>query len=371
MSLISTLIIPMLTLSVADSVPSRIFIGTYTGKTSEGIYTATFDPATGKLGAPTLAAKTENPSFLAIHSSKPILYAVGEASDGGTISAFKIDPSTGQLSLINRESTVGKGPCHVAVSPNGKHAAVANYGGGSTALLPIADDGTLSKASAFIQHTGKGPDPKRQEAPHAHAVYFDKAGTHLFVNDLGLDKLLIYDYDSAKGSLTPHTPAHAAVDPGAGPRHSAFHPSAPYAYVLNEMGNTVTAFNYDAEKAALTSIQSIPTLPADFTSPSTTAEIFIHPNGKFLNASNRGHDSIATFTIDQSTGKLTAIGHTLTQGKTPRNFNIDPHGKFLLAANQNSGNIVAFQIDQSTGQLTPTGQQIEVGSPVCIVFVGH
>lgn len=347
----------------------RVYVGTYTGGISEGIYSTEFDAETGALREATLAAAMENPSFLAMHPSLPVLYAVGESgADGGTVSAFRIEGEGGTLTPINRVSSVGGGPCHVAVSPSGRHAAVANYGGGSVIVFPLGDDGALGEASAFVQHEGKGPNPKRQEGPHAHGVYFDETGRHLFVVDLGLDKIMIYDFDDATGSLSPHDPPHASVDQGEGPRHMAFHPKGRFAYVVNEMGNTVTAFAYESASGGLHSIGTVPTLPESFSEENTTAEIAVHPNGRLLYASNRGHDSIATYEIDSSSGKLRVIGHTSTGGATPRHFAIDPSGKYLLAANQESDTIVVFRVNPSEGTLKSTGEEAVVGSPVCVVF---
>jgi len=286
---------------------------------------------------------------------------------GGTVSAFRIEPS-GALTLINRASSVGDGPCHVAVAPSGKHVAVANYGGGSTALLPIDDTGALGEASAFIQHEGSSVNPKRQEGPHAHSVTFDPSGKYLVVADLGIDKLLIYGYDVTKGTLTPND-APAALKPGAGPRHTKFHPTLPHLYSVNELDSTVTAFTFDTATGATKEFQTIETLPSDYTGTSTTAEIRVHPSGKFVYASNRGHDSISVFAVEREKGTLSLKGQTPTAGSTPRNFNIDPSGKYLVAANQNSDTIATFSIDQTTGALTLLGEPISVPAPVCVLFL--
>lgn len=356
--------------ATADS--QRLYIGTYTSGAAEGIYVLDFDPDSGAADNLRLAATTENPSFLAKHPTLPVLYAVGEMvkqpdGPGGTVSAFRIE-SSGALTLINRASSVGAGPCHVAVAPSGRHVAVANYGGGSTALLPIDDDGALSEASAFIQHEGSSVNPKRQEAPHAHSVTFDPGGNYLVVADLGIDKLLIYRYDAAKRTLTPNNPP-AALKPGAGPRHTKFHPTLPHLYSVNELDSTVTAFTFDTATGWTKGIQTVATLRGDFTGSNTTAEIRVHPSGKFLYASNRGHDSIAVFAVDIQKGTLTPKGHTPTAGRTPRNFNIDPAGKYLIAANQNSDSLATFTIDPATGSLTPLGQPITVPTPVCVLFL--
>lgn len=350
-----------------------VYFGTYTSGKSKGIYVSRFDTASGKLSAPELAAETTNPSFVAIHPSHRFLYAVGELSGkkGGAVSAFAIDPQSGKLTLLNQQSSVGVGPCFVAVDKAGKNALVANYGGGSVAALPIQSDGRLAEASSFIQHTGSSVNPKRQKGPHAHSINLDAANHFAFTPDLGLDKVLIYKFDSAKGTLTPNNPPFASVAPGSGPRHFAFHPSGRFAYVINEINCTMTAFSYDAKRGELKELQTLSTLPqGESVLPAySTAEVRVHPSGKFLYGSNRGHDTIAVFAIDESTGKLVPIEHVPTQGKIPRNFGIDPTGGWLLAAHQSSDNVVVFRIDQKTGRLTPTGQSIEVGAAVCVKFM--
>lgn len=350
----------------------RVYVGTYTGKQSKGIYLLELDLATGALASKGLAGEAVNPSFLAIHPSQRFLYAVGEVSNfdgtkGGGVSAFALDPKDGKLALLNQQSARGAGPCHIVVDREGKNVLVANYGGGSVAALPIGADGKLAPATGFVQHKGSSVNPKRQEAPHAHSINLDAAGRFAFAADLGLDKVLVYRFDPAKGTLAES--GSASVAPGAGPRHFAFHPSGKYAYVINEIANTVTGFAYNAEGGALKEVQTITTLPADFKGTSHTAEVVAHPSGKFLYGSNRGHDSIAIFAVDPATGKLTAVGHEPTGGKTPRNFNIDPTGTYLLAANQNSGTIVVFRIDPQTGRLKDTGHKAEVPAPVCVKFV--
>lgn len=349
--------------AVADD--CLVYFGTYTKGASKGIYVSRLNQETGSLSAPVLAGEVTNPSFLALHPNRRFLYAVGEVGKGGTVSAFAIDGKTGLLTLLNQQSTRGSGPCHVAVDKTGKCVLVANYGGGSVAALPVGDDGKLGESASFFQHEGSSVNPQRQKGPHAHGVTFDPAQRFAFVPDLGLDKVMIYKLDAAKAALTPNDPAFITIKPGAGPRHAAFHPSGKWLYVINEMGNTIAAF--DANK--FTEFQSVPTLPADFTAKSFTAEIEVHPSGKFLYGSNRGHDSIAVFAVDSQTGELTFVEHQSTQGKAPRNFAIDPTGKFLLAANQDSNNVVVFRIAADTGRLTPTGQSLEVPIPVCVVYL--
>lgn len=352
----------------------RIYVGTYTDGKSEGIYTCQLDLMTGKPSQAVLAAKVKNPSFLALHPSNKYLYAVSEIEDlngqmtGGVV-AFARDATTGDLTYLNGQSSEGAGPCHLVVDKTGNVVLVANYGGGSVSALPIAADGSLEKAASAIQHQGKSVDPNRQQAPHAHSINVDPGNHFACAADLGLDQVLIYRLDPKLGQLTPNDPPHVAVTPGSGPRHFAFHPSGNYAYVINEMANTVTAFSFDAKQGALTVMQTISTLPEGFSGTSYTAEVQVHPSGKFLYGSNRGHDSIAIFSIDGTTGQLTSLGQESTGGKTPRNFGIDPTGSYLLAANQDSDSIVILGIDPTTGALKPTGNVLDVPKPVCVKFV--
>jgi len=351
-----------------------VFVGTYTGGKSKGIYRCEFDPATGKLSEPMLAAETPSPSFLAIDPSHRFLYAVGETGvfkgkKSGSVSAFTLDAKTGELKLLNRQPSGGEGPCHLVVDRQGKHVLVANYSGGNASVLPIEAGGRLGEATAFVQHKGKGTDPGRQEAPHAHSINLDAANRFAFVADLGLDQVFVYRFDADKGTLATNDPPSVAVAPKSGPRHFAFHPNGHYAYVINEMANTVTAMKYDAEHGILKKIQTVSTLPEGYKGPTWTAEVQVHPSGKFLYGSNRGHDSIAVFLIDEKTGELTPAGRQASGIKEPRNFSIDPTGKFLLVANQNGDSILVFRIDAKTGALQATGDKVEVGKPVCVKFV--
>lgn len=360
-------------LAAAEPTPSgkvAVYFGTYTGSGSQGIYLGHLDLKSGKLELDGLAAETTNPSFLAIHATLPMLYAVGEwGKDGGKVSAFSIDAQSGKLTLVNQQPSQGGGPCHVTVDRSGRCVLVANYGSGSVACLPLDKQGKLGPSTSFYQHEGSGADPRRQKGPHAHSMNVDPANRFAFAADLGLDKILIYRLDAEQAKLTPNEPAFAVVERGSGPRHFAFHPGGKYAYVINEMTCTVTAFRYDAKRGALEPIQTIRTLPADFEGSNTTAEVQVHPSGKFLYGSNRGHNSIAAFAVDPETGKLRSLGQTPSGGKTPRNFGIDPTGAFLLAAHQDSDNVTVFRIDQQTGQLQPTGQSVTVFKPVCVKFL--
>ncbi len=349
-----------------------VYIGTHTWGDSEGIYLLHLDTETGELETVGLAAEANNPNFLALHPTEPLLYSVGQMTDEdgntvGALNAFAIDTETGLLELLNQHPSVGQGPCHITVDPPGRHAMAANYSSGCAVVASLEEDGSLGETTAHVEHEGSSVH-ERQQGPHAHAVDLAPDGRFLFVTDLGIDQIRIYRYDDEDGSLEPNDPPYAETAPGAGPRHFTFHPSGEYAYVINELDNTITAFNYDAETGALETIHTVPTLPDDFEEENTTAEILVHPSGRFVYNSNRGHHSIAAFSIDEQSGELTPIGHTSTRGETPRNFNIDPSGQFLLAANQDTHNIAVFRIDQETGELEFTGSEAEIDSPVCVTF---
>lgn len=364
---------PPLGLSFEDSTVERVYFGTYRGSGGKGIYFGEFDAKTGALSVPRLAAEIADPSFLAISPNRKFLYAVSEISDlggkkTGGVSAFVIDAASGALKPINEQPSMGAGPCHLTVDRGGKAVLVANYGAGSVASLPIRQDGGLEPAASAIQHQGKSVDPNRQEGPHAHSINLDPGDRFAFAADLGLDKVLIYKFDAKAGTLAANDPPSASVAPGAGPRHFAFHPSGKFAYVINEMANTVTGFSFDAKRGALKEIQTIGTLPDGYAETSYTAEVQVHPSGKYLYGSNRGHDSIAAFRIDEKTGKLTSIGQTPTGGKTPRNFGLHPGGKFLLAANQESDTVVVFAIDPATGEIGKELGRVSVPKPCCVKF---
>ncbi|MGE5611916.1 MAG: lactonase family protein [Bacillota bacterium] len=362
------------TSAFAQDKPLLVYVGTYTGPQSQGIYLLRMDPTSGKLTAPELAAQVANPTFLTIHPNHRFLYAISEIGNfagkpAGAVNAFAIDPQTGHLKPLNQQSSGGPGPCHITLDPAKRNTLVANYGGGSVAVLPIAEAGRLNEPICFIQHQGSGPNRKRQEGPHAHSINLSPDGRYAIAADLGLDKLLVYRFNPATGLLTPNDPPAAQLAPGSGPRHFTFHPNGQYAYVINELSSTVTAFTYDANRGRLTEIQTLSTLPSDFKGDNYPAEVQVHPSGKFLYGSNRGHNSIVIFSIDAQSGKLALVGHQSTQGKNPRNFGIDPSGSFLLAANQDSASIVVFRIDARTGQLTPTGTVANVPQPVCVKFL--
>jgi 6-phosphogluconolactonase len=372
----------LVTVTVAQDLPKStylLFVGTYTEKESKGIYAYRFDAASAELTPLGLAAETSNPSFLAIDPSHRFLYAVNEVqkykdANNGGVSAFAIDGQkgdrqTGKLQFLNAVASRGADPCYIAFDKTGKYALVANYTGGSVAVFPVQSDGHIGESSAFVQHTGSSVNPERQEGPHAHWIETTPDNRFAIAVDLGLDELLVYRFDAKAGSLSPNHPSYAKLDPGAGPRHLAFHPNGRFAYVVNELQSSITAFAYDAGRGTLHKLKTVSTLPKNFSGSNDTAEIKVHPSGKFLFASNRGHDTIAVFNIDSKTGALTLADHFPTQGKTPRNFEIDPTGKLLFVANQDTNNIAVFQIDSNSGRLTPTKQIVQVPSPVCVKFM--
>jgi 6-phosphogluconolactonase len=348
-----------------------VYVGTYTGRESKGIYRFEFDPANGKLTDRQLVAVTENPSFLAIAPSRRFLYAVNEVErfkgkHAGAISAYALDPQTGALTALNQQSTGGAGPCHLVVDQSGKNVLAANYSGGSVCVMPIEADGRLGEATCVVQHHGSGANADRQAGPHAHCINLDAANRYALSADLGLDKVLVYHFDGAKGTLTPNDPPSGAVAPGAGPRHLAFHPNGRLVYVIDELNSTVTAFHYDPTGGVLKSFQTLSTLPKDYTGKSYCAEVHVHPSGKFLYGSNRGHDSIAIFSIDPKSGQLTSTGFQSHGIKTPRDFDLDPSGKFLLVGNQDSDSVSVFRVNMETGALTPVGEPAAVSKPVCV-----
>lgn len=349
-----------------------LYVGTYTSGKSEGIYVYRMDPATGALTRFS-STMSVNPSFLTIDKSKRYLYAVNEVGEylgkpGGAVSAFKIDPTTGNLRLLNEQATQGADPCYLSVDARKKTLLVANYSGGSVTVLPVRTDGTIGMAIEVKQHEGSGPK-EQQKGPHAHCVIFDRAERHALAADLGVDKVIIYRFDRVTGKLTPAQQPFAELTAGAGPRHLAFHPSGKYLYVIAELDSTMTSFQYNELNGTLTLIETVSTLPADFTGTSFCADVHVSASGRFLYGSNRGHNSIVVFEIDPRTGKPKLVEHVSTEGDWPRNFTIDPSGKFLLVANQRSENVVTFNIDQSSGRLTPTGHNEQIPSPVCLKFL--
>lgn len=349
-----------------------VFIGTYTGNGSEGIYSFNFNPTTGFVSKIEMAAVTDNPSFIAIDRKGQFLYAVNEIDtfyndSTGAVSVFKIDHQSGKLKFIQQISSLGAHTAHLSLDKSGKFLLVANYTSGNISVFPIGEDGRLGDHTAFIQNYGSSINTERQTSPHAHFIQITDDNRFVLVADLGIDKILIFQFDSITGSLKPNDPEFINLDPGSGPRHFAFSQSGKFLYVLNELTSTVTVFDFDPT-SSLQSKQTISTLPQNFEGTNTAAEILVDSNGKFLYASNRGDNSIVQFSINPVTGILSPIAWVSSGGNAPRYFEIDPTGKWLFSANQRSDNILLFKIDQENGVLITTNQNINIKSPVCIKF---
>jgi 6-phosphogluconolactonase len=354
-----------------------MYVGTYTGKNSKGIYL--FRVQTGGPGGKDdltlvpagLAAEAQNPSYLDVDVKRRLLFAVNETNDvdgkpTGGVSAFSIDPASGRLTLLNRRPSMGTSPCYLRLDASGRNVLVANYGSGTVAVLPVAADGQLGEATSVVQHTGKSVNPKRQQGPHAHCITLDPSNRFAFACDLGIDKILAYRFDAAKGTLTPHEPPSVPVAPGAGPRSMAFRPDGRFAYVGNELTSTITAFRYDANAGTLHELQTVSSLPASAAVDNTIAEVGMHPSGRYLYVSNRGHNSVVLFAIDEAKGTLSLVADQSTGGKTPRHFGIDPSGGYLVMANQQSDTLLAARIDPSSGRLTPSGAPVSAPTPVFV-----
>ncbi len=347
-----------------------VYVGTYTKSSSTGIYVYRLDTTNGALSYVATSPPLDNPSFLAIDSNQRYLYAVNEVGDfggesTGAVSALEIDSSTGGLTLLNQQSSGGGHPCHLDIDAGNRCVVVANYGGGTVSMLRIREDGSLGPPETIV-HQGSSVT-ERQASPHAHSITVDPGNRFALAADLGMDKVLIYRLDREEGVLEPHD--EVAVQAGAGPRHMAFHPNGRYIYLINEIDNTMNAYAYDGEAGSLTELQSTSTLPPDWQGGGGTAEVRVHPSGKFLYGSNRGHDSIVIYTIDEETGLIRVVDFEPTRGEHPRNFNLDPTGTFLLAANNSSDTIYSYRVDQATGELESTGHGTDaVGTPVCLKF---
>ncbi len=352
----------------ATSAPKQeffVFYGSPNSSRTDGISLGRFDAASGKLTAPTLAAQAGGPSFVALAPDGKHLYACFESTN--EVGAYAIDAATGELRLLNVQPAGGGGPCHLSLDRSGKFALVANYNGGSVAVFPIMSNGTLGPRTGFDQHTGKGPNADRQEGPHAHGIITDPSNRFALCADLGNDTIHLYRFDARAGTLAPH--ATTKLAPGAGPRHVLFSPNGKALYCLNELDGTLTTFDWDAEKGALTNPTTVRNLPAGFTAFNKNAELQLHPNGKFLYASARGHDAIAVFAVDAATSRLTLVQDAPTGAKTPRFFGFDPTGKWILCGNQDSNTVTVFKADAATGKLTIVGDPVTAPAPICMVFL--
>lgn len=369
---------------IGQSLPKKnvkemlVYVGTYTsGKSkSEGIYIYKLDMETGALNHFSTVAGVVEPSYLTIDKHKRFLYAVNETVEfegekSGAVSAFAIDKKNGNLAFLNKQSSRGGAPCFITTSENGKFVLVANYAGGNVSVFPVEKDGRLSPFVELSQHSGSGPKTDRQEAAHAHSINLDRNNRFAFAADLGIDKLMIYSFNSQTGKLKPNPEQpFYQTKAGAGPRHFTFHQNGKFAFLINELDLTVTSLSYDEKLGTLKEIETVPTLPPNASAAGATcADIRVSPNGKFLYGSNRGHNTIVSYRIKENTGRLEHVEHVSTQGKKPRNFAIDPSGKFLLVANQDSDNIVVFRVDEKNGKLRPTGFSAQVPTPVCLKLI--
>ena len=359
--------------TLAQPAGTLVYVGTYTGEKSKGIYAFRFNQTSGALTPVGLVAEAKSPSWLARHPSGRFLYAANETNDydaekSGAVSAYAVDSATGALTLLNAQSSRGAHPCHLSVDRAGTHLVVANYTGGNLAVLPIAADGSLGAATQVVQHAGSSVNSERQKGPHAHSIDFDADNRFAVSADLGADRLFVYKYEAMGGRLSVGLHPAVAAQPGAGPRHFAFHPNGRFGFAINELSSTITSYSWDGQRGALKTMATVPTLPRGVRARNSTAEIRVHPGGRFLYGSNRGHDSIAVYAVNPGTGTLTFVEHEPTRGKTPRNFTIDPTGQWLIAANQGSDTLAVFRINTKDGSLTPTGGLTQVGSPVAVIF---
>lgn len=368
--LLLTLSVTFLSSTQAQTKSYTAYVGTYTDKTgSKGIYAFSYDPATGKLADQRLVAESSNPSWVILHPNGKFAYAANESGKQSMVSAFSIDAKTGNFTALNQVPAGGEDPCHLAIDKTGKYLFAANYTSGNVSVFPILPDGKLGEPTAVVKDAGTpGPNKERQEAPHAHWVQTSSDNRFVFVVDLGLDEILVYRFNDKKGTLAPNDPPFAKPAPGAGPRHAVFSPNGRFLYVVSELNSTVTAFSYDAKKGSFQLLDSVPMLPAGFQGRNEPAEIAIHSSGKWLFASNRGHDTIAVFAIDPASGKLAPAGEYPIGGKEPRHFALDPSGNFLLTEDQNTNAIVTFRIDRKTGALTESSRADNIPAPVCLAF---
>ncbi len=361
--------------ATASAESSLVYFGTYTNALSRGIYVSRLNSATGKLSAPALAAETPSPCFLAISPDENFLYAANsvpsfKGDQAGAVSAFQIDKTSAQLTLLNQKSSGGAGPCHVSVDGSGKALLVANYGGGSVKTLRLNHDGSLGAEGSLMQAFGSSVNPSRQSSPHAHSICPDPSNQFALVCDLGTDKVMIYALNANTGKLVPRTPLSVQVPPGSGPRHLAFSRDGKHLYVINEMACTISTFGWDSEKGEMSWCETIPALPKEVSALTefTAAEILVHPSGNFVYATVRGHDSVSVFAVDGRSGRITFLQNISAGGKVPRGLGIDPTGRWLIVANQKTDNAVEFAIDPQTGKISPTGQELKIGSPVDVKF---
>ena len=351
-----------------------VFFGTHSVGSQKGISVAHFNSETGVLTKPELVVEAPAPAYFILHPDGKHMYVCNsndfaKGYTGQTISAYSIDPRNGSLTLLNQQSSGGADPSYIWMDASQRFVLVANYKGASVTVIAIKPDGSLGEIIANIKHSGRSIDTVRQTQPYAHSIKLDPTNRFALVADLGLDKLFVYRFNSKNGSLEPNDPPFAIVSPGSGPRHFAFHPNEKFVYLINEMACTIITFAWDSADGKLSEVQTSSTLPLDFKGKNTCAEIEVYPNGKFLYASNRGHESLAVFTIDSTTGKISLLEHVPTQGHSPRNFTFDPTNKWLIVTNHNSDNAMVFKVDERSGHLTPVGNPVPIVYPFCIRFL--
>ncbi len=345
-----------------------VYFGSHSKGPNIGFSVAHFDTDTGKLTTPVLLQEAVAPAYFMIHPDGKHLYTCN-SDPGSSVSAYAIDPATAKLTLLNEKPSGGGEPCYVGLDRTGRYLMVANYGAGNIAVFELRSDGSIGERTAFVQHTGSSINRERQTQPHAHTIRVDSRNRFVLVADLGVDKLFVYRFDQKTGALQPNDPPFATVTPGSGPRHLAFGKNDRHVYLINELSSTIARFGWDSKSGLLTPFETVSTLPKDFHGTSTCAEVLMHPSGKFVYATNRGHDSVAVFSVDARIGRLSLIQHVATQGKTPRNCEFDPTGKWLLVSNHDGNNAVVFRIDPKTGRLTQTGEPVAVPSPFCERFL--
>jgi 6-phosphogluconolactonase len=351
-----------LALLPAAAADLTVYFGTHTAGPGKGFSVSHFDTVTGALSKPEFLLETPAPAYFVIAPGGRRLYSCNST---GFVSAYSIDPATAQLKLINQKPSGGGDPSYISLDRTGHYVLVANFESGNVAVWALEPDGSLGERTAFVQHTDGGLQP------HAHSIRVDPTNRFALVGDTGLDRLFVYKFNVKDGSLTPNDPPFVTAAPGANPRHVAFHPNGRWLYVLTEAGSTIMLFNWDTKRGALSEVQTVSTLPKDFQGKSACAEMQVHPSGKFVYASNRGRDSIAVFSVDGKTGRLTLIQDVPSGGKTPRNFDLDPTAHWMLVTNHDSNNAMVFRIDQQTGKLTPTGQPVDVPYPFCPRFLAR
>jgi 6-phosphogluconolactonase len=350
----------------ARAVDTFVYFGSHGKGTNYGFSLAHFD--TGKLTTPVFLQEAVAPAYFIISPDGKHLYTCN-SDPGSSLSAYAIDPARAKLTFLNQKPSDGGDPSYISLDATGRYVMVANFEGGSIVVYALLPDGSIGERTAFVQNTGTSVNPVRQSHAHSHSIRVDPSNRFVLAADLGLDKLFVYRFDQKTGALQPNDPPFATVAPGSGPRHIAFHPNGRIAYVINEMGSSIIRFGWDSNHGILTRYETVSTLPKDFTGMSTCAEILVHPSGKFVYATNRGHNSVAMFSVEAETGRLTLIQNIPTQGRTPRNCEFDPTGRWLLVSNQDSSNAVVFRIDPDTGRLTQVGEPVKVPAPFCERFL--